>query len=437
MANKNFDASVITLTASAEIIEPTAKQLEEVEGIVQSYYQASRPKPVIDGKPRMLFLNAWMVHEGRNENGDAFVKEELERKVSEGLFSPPYAGMIDDDHDFMARGFWYKTTFAFDKKANTWGIFAQGAIWAWRHPELADRLLAEMHRDGKVMVSMSAISESQELTQTYPGFEGKYTVVHHNPVFFTTSTLSVPPGDLEARGNATENPTEGIIDPSETHPEQTVSSEVNMDKEKDTTTQTDTAAEEDNQTASTEEETAEKESESSEETATTSEAESSETESEGSDSEDTSAESTSDDTVVSLPDDIVALKAALEEAKVTIKALLSAKESLEAQVKELSDRLAAFEKADEDKKAEEKFEARMNELPEVVRTSLEEHPERETVLARWRTLPDQEWELVSASLKAVDTGVSFTRRSETSGTLPVGGGSTTDVTERLKSLLRN
>ena len=39
--------------------------------------------PIVEGKPRMLLLTAWIAHEGRNNNGDAFLKEELKEELSE------------------------------------------------------------------------------------------------------------------------------------------------------------------------------------------------------------------------------------------------------------------------------------------------------------------------------------------------------------------
>src|SRR5258705_11251306 len=121
----------------AQVLEPTDRDYEEIETAAKGFFIASNAQ-FENGKPRMLFMNAWMAHEGRNLNGDAFVNEELRQRVREGLFVPPFAGMIDLDHDFTARGFWYKAAYAFDEQANKWGILATGAVWAWRYPELAD-----------------------------------------------------------------------------------------------------------------------------------------------------------------------------------------------------------------------------------------------------------------------------------------------------------
>lgn len=189
----------IRYTVAAQVIEPADTDYEELKTIAKGFFVAS-DSPFENGKPKMLFINAWIVHEGRNLNGDAFVGEEIKARVNQGLFSPPYAGMIDLDHDFTARGFWYKANYAFDEKAQKWGVLAAGAVWAWRYTELADFMLQEMANDGFINVSMSAIAEVIEPTFTYPGFEGEKTYIRHNPIFFTSAILTVPPGDPDAIG---------------------------------------------------------------------------------------------------------------------------------------------------------------------------------------------------------------------------------------------
>lgn len=190
----------IKYTIAAHVLEPTDTDYEELDTVAKGFFIAS-DSPFENGKPKMLFINAWIVHEGRNLNGDAFVAEELKARVNQELFSPPFAGMIDLDHDFTARGFWYKANYAFDDKAKKWGVLATGAVWAWRYKDLANFMLQEMSTDGYVSVSMSAIAEVVEPTFTYPGFVGEKTYIRHNPVFFTSAILTVPPGDPDAKGN--------------------------------------------------------------------------------------------------------------------------------------------------------------------------------------------------------------------------------------------
>lgn len=191
-------------TVAAQIVEPTAKDYDEIDNIAKGFFVTSEAAPFEDGKPKMLFISAWMAHEGRNLNGDAFVAEELQQRVKQGLFAPPYAGMIDMDHDFQARGFWYKASYAFDEKAQRWGIITTGAVWAWRYPELVDFVRNEMIGRGFIYVSMSALAEIRETVTNYPDFLGQVTNILHNPIFFTSTILSVPPGDMDAKGFATE-----------------------------------------------------------------------------------------------------------------------------------------------------------------------------------------------------------------------------------------
>lgn len=191
---------------TAQLHEPTDEDYEALKQANKSIMDTADGPIDTNGKPRMLFITAWMAHEGRNLNGDAFVKEELKRIVVDGLFAPPYAGMIDYDHDFTPRGYWYKTSFAYNDMSQKWGILAHGAVWAWRFPELADELLGRMKLEGKIDVSMSTLSDSSEVTSDYPGYVGQKTNILHNPVFFTTSLLSVPPGDPHAKGTVTNDP---------------------------------------------------------------------------------------------------------------------------------------------------------------------------------------------------------------------------------------
>lgn len=212
------EPEVFSYICQGSIHEPDEQELDEINlscrGFIlaSSQHTQSDAKPFgPDGKPRMLVISAWMAHEGRNLNGDAFVKEELQNVVKNGLFAPPYAGMIDDDHDFTARGYWYKTSFAHDQVAKKWGILATGALWAWRYADLAERLLKDMNSRGVIDVSMSVIAGHTETSLAYPGSQGEKTKVLHNPVFFTTSLLSVPPGDKFARGKVAENPDPEVI----------------------------------------------------------------------------------------------------------------------------------------------------------------------------------------------------------------------------------
>ena len=167
------------------------------------------PAPIIDGKPRMLHVTAFIVHEGMNRNGDRFIADELGAAVTANrLFADGYAGIIDLDHDFSPVGYWYKSEFVVDPKTNTKGILAHGAVWSYLFPEAADRVLAQQQREGFVRVSMAAISKREDVA-----FEvdqsGRLIKTMHNPVFLgATILLEADAGDLNAIGVVDEDPLE-------------------------------------------------------------------------------------------------------------------------------------------------------------------------------------------------------------------------------------
>ncbi len=199
-------ASVREASSSNEFdqIYQAAAQYEDLDKDVFSKLKTATGPLDEEGRPRMLIISAWIVHEGRNRNGQAFIKEELEQVASKNLFKPPHAGLIDLDHDFQPRGFWFTANYAFDDKAGLWGIAAEGAIWAWRFEELSNALLVEMQREGHIFVSMAALPESVELTGNFPDAEGQFTEILHDPVFYGASLLTVAPGDVDARGLVSE-----------------------------------------------------------------------------------------------------------------------------------------------------------------------------------------------------------------------------------------
>lgn len=390
-----------------------------------SYDEATGPIGK-DGKPRMLLITTWMAHEGRNLNGQAFVKVELEQQVRNGLFSPPHSGMIDFDHDFDPRGFWYKSAFAYDEKAGKWGIILNGAIWAWRFDELSNMLLAEMQREGFIQVSMSALPGSLEVTQNYPEFEGERTEILHNPVFFTTSVLDIPPADPDAKGTATEETGQNLLgtppvasDDNTLSIDELLETEVNvddvlvlaghendgnqggqeMDKELDILRQELEAA----KTKLDETDTAKVEAETK-----LSEAEIAKKE---------------------LTEEVSSLKVKISELEVALQSVNDTKEKLEvelAQVREELDKareiIATFEAAKAEKEKEERFQSRMAELPEVVKKNLEAHEDAELLTKMIRDAGDEEWTVTRKYFDiAVTQGPNYTERSDAEGGLPTSG----------------
>lgn len=391
------DFEPIRYTVAAHVLEPTDIDYEEIDKAAKGFFIAS-DSPFENGKPRMLFINAWIVHEGRNLNGDAFVSEELKERVNQGLFSPPFAGMIDLDHDFTARGFWYKANYAFDEKANKWGILATGAIWAWRYKDLASFMLQEMAEDGFVTVSMSAIAEMVEPTFTYAGFEGQKTMIRHNPVFFTSAVLTVPPGDPDAKGTVT-----------------TASEDTSKEADKASSSDLTSRAIED-----------------------FSEITISNQESKMDNKELEALKATN----AQLQQEIADLKVKLTEAEVNLKAVSDIRTTVEQELETVKSDLKVFkdkEAAEAEKnKAEaekKKFESRLAEVPDVVRENLEKHPNKELVLAKWKDAPDGDWDIIKQGFAlSHQAAPTYLTRSKEEGKLPVG--SKDDKENNLKNFLR-
>lgn len=372
----------------AQTLEPTDQDYEEIETAAGKFFVASNA-PFENGKPRMLFLSAWMAHEGRNLNGDAFVSEELRQRVKEGLFTPPYAGMIDEDHDFVARGYWYKTSYAFDETAQKWGVLATGAVWAWRYPELAEFVQQQMQSQGFAYVSMSAIAEVTEVTTHYAGFEGKVTSILHNPVFFTSAILTVPPGDPDAKvvSVATEN--------------KDVAAEARADGD----------SIDNKEIIMTEQEIKDQE-----------------------------ALKT---TNAQLQQEVADLKVKLTEAEVNFTAVSAIKSTVEQELETVRADLKVFKdkeaaEAEKNKAAadQKKFESRLAEVPDVVRDNLNKHPNKELVLARWKEATEPDWDVIKQGFALAYTAApSYLDRSRNEGKLPVGSEEQTE--NQLKSYLKD
>jgi hypothetical protein len=396
-----------------------------VRNFKMSYDEAAGPIGK-DGKPRMLLITTWMAHEGRNLNGQVFIKVELEQKVRDGLFSPPHAGMIDFDHDFDPRGFWYNSSFAYDQNAEKWGIILNGAIWAWRFDELSNMLLAEMQREGFINVSMSALPGSLEVTHNYPGFEDERTEILHNPVFFTTSVLDIPPADPDAKGTATEEAEEDLLGtPPVASDDNTLSvSDVlipeheagdvlvlaghandgnqggqEMDKELDILRQ----ELEDAKTKLDE-----------------TEASKAEVESQLGDAEKAKIE---------LAEEIDTMKVKISELEVALQSVNEMKEQLEAELAQVREELekareiiATFEAEKAEREKEARFQSRMAELPDVVKKNLEAHEDSEVLTNMIRDAEEDQWAVTRKYFDiAVTEGTNYTGRSDKEGGLPTSG----------------
>lgn len=178
------------------LVEPLDPSIAETIWSTAGIQEAAGP--ITDsGLPRMMKLTAWIAHAGpANSNGDAFLEEDLQEVVAHGLFQPPYLGMVDFNHDFFPYGAWYNARYEYDPIAGQYGIIAEGAMFAWRFNEIADKILAEQSRNGSCAVSMACIAQGIELRHSADGLE---ETVLRKPVFLTVSVLNVPSADPNAR----------------------------------------------------------------------------------------------------------------------------------------------------------------------------------------------------------------------------------------------
>jgi hypothetical protein len=410
------DLGLVEFLIAASVREPSAEDYKELEqsSIIKNYQESSAGPIGKDGKPRMLLVSAWMVHEGRNKNAQAFIKEELETAVNNGLFAPPHAGMIDYDHDFTARGYWYKTAFAFDKEAEAWGIRVDGALWAWRYPELANELLAEMEREGFVPVSMTAKPESLEITHSFPGAEDEATFILHNPVFFTTSVLSIEAADEKARA---------VVSDSDTPNKRVLAAKVQTHFDNlykiDEDRQLQVAKQED---SSMDEKLIDKlrqEVKDAEEAVRMAEAERDEAVQSTADVQ--AQLDTANETITSKDEEIETTKTKLAELEVALQAAAEAKDTVENELKEAKEKLDVFEAKEAEAAATALLEARLQELPEVVRKNLDEHPDKEALLTAWKTADEESWETIRQTFSLSDRP-DYVSRSDDAGRLSTGSG---------------
>lgn len=395
-------------------------------------------------KPRMLQLSAFICHAGPpNLNGQAFTEDDLAKVVGNGLFQPPFFGMIDFNHDFNSYGAWYSAKYAFDPKAQQMGILAEGAIFAWRYTELADTLLAMQQRQGYIDVSMACMPTSYEEAKTDAG--ATYFILR-DPVFFTTSVLDVDPADPTARALGSEDPAESsdsrAAELLRASIEATNTEEANMAKTDETVT--DTAAESvvTEVADSSNENSTETETENKEttvlvhvEVVTTSDETETEVENE------TEVEATAATTPVNLENtestsefpaapentaermaSIVAELEAMKVAKQTAEAALAA---LTAQVEAMTVELAEFRAAKELREQEDrelaeaqKKLARMAQIPASICEALN-NDEGQALIGKWMEQSDEMWEATTKvfSVAGLSTRETHADRSEKEGLL--------------------
>jgi hypothetical protein len=205
------DLILLPVTATVAMMDLSEASLRERINLAIAAQNARQANAAVgpvgeNQQPRMLQISAWICHAGKpNANGYDFTKEGLEAAVKNGLFQKPFLGMIDFNHNYEAIGAWYDAEFAYDPVAEAWGLLAHGAIWSWRYTDISDKLLAAQAREGRIDVSMSCLFQTGTISRDA---NGRSVITIHDPVFLTTSVLTEPPADADARGRGSEDVTQ-------------------------------------------------------------------------------------------------------------------------------------------------------------------------------------------------------------------------------------
>jgi hypothetical protein len=195
--------------ASARVIDsPVAEAVLAPQ--LRVAMETARPDLMQDGYPTLTHMAAWLCHEGVNQNRLGFLDEDLEAAAAK--ITPRTPIVMDFNHSAVSMmawdpqciGVWYEAERTWDPDAKdgagAWGILAKGVMFAWLFPDLADLVLAEQARTGRVEFSMACIAGRLEYGADT---SGTYEIARE-PVFFTLSLLDVPPADKDARGFAQE-----------------------------------------------------------------------------------------------------------------------------------------------------------------------------------------------------------------------------------------
>jgi len=131
------------LIVAASICKPTEQDLSFVAEVAGA--------PTEDH--RFLHLRAILAHADLppNNNGDAFTEDDLKWALSKGIFTPEKPGMLDDEHNQLPFGIWYRS--ASTEDAGRFAIEIHGVVFAWRFPEFAQEIV-ERHEKGELRFSM-------------------------------------------------------------------------------------------------------------------------------------------------------------------------------------------------------------------------------------------------------------------------------------------
>lgn len=410
------------IEAKAQVEKMTPADLTPQEqahlAAVEEMIQARSPVTE-DGKPVMMKLSAWIAHDGpANANGDAFLGEDLEKVVAGGLFSPPHVGMVDFNHDFFPYGVWFSSSYELDPQAGQMGILVEGTLFAWRFPEMADKLLAEQARNGFVAVSMACIAKYIETK--YNAETERQEYVLREPTFLTASFLDVAPADPNGRGGVSE-------DEESTH-------ESRVEEINQALLNLFAASAEASATATTQEDEMDLEKiiealrEALGETASEHVAELKEA------LKDAAKVPALQDKIASLEAELETAKEELEAAQVEVEAKATALEAKATEMAELAASLEEVTAERDEMKAEKEAaelarvrEERLEKLPKAYRTALDARDEevREKMVARLVTLSDEDFDAEVETLSesfTTDKKPGLTELSKEEGLLPTPSG---------------
>jgi hypothetical protein len=432
-----------------------------------------------DGKPTITRIVAWLAHEGINKNRLAFVRDDLAQacaKIGEPDFLPMdfnHSAITGFGWDQKAIGVWYRAEMAQDPEANdAWGILATGMMWSWLNPEIADRLLAEQSRNGRMDFSMACICGTVTPKSDADGpFEEA-----GNTVFFTLSALDVPPADPNATGKGVEGSTDpnleadlrkelkggSVTPPSElaraasaapsTPPAPAAPSAPNGGKMDELLAQLKTLTEQATKLADAnlkqsllevlETKISEVSSKIEAKTARETEVEA-QLAAKTAEVETLKAELlTVQSTVAELEKKPSAdeVDAKLAEANVAKDAAVTQLEQANAEIERLAAELATakaslgeFQAAEAQKEVESKLASRIAELPEAYRTAFEARSEDEQTKAkaRWSEMSDEQWTAFKADIGMIPMAKSYLARSLDEGRLPTSAPAKHNAKSRL------
>jgi predicted nucleic acid-binding Zn-ribbon protein len=387
---------------------------------------------ITDGEPTKLLVEAWMVHEGKNDNGLVFRAIDLEPAAKR--ITMPNLLPMDWNHSAVlpqyewepqvpkAIGVWYSAEAKVDPAAKNgagaFGIFVKGVVWAWAFPEQTKEMLAMQEAKGYVPFSMAALTPRVEYGEDAGG---RYEMAIE-PIFMTLSALNVPGADPDAIGTVTmplDDSTSGKTAARRVASNQEAR---NMDKTKEQY-EAQISALEAEKTALAEKLA----SAVAEKAAVDAEVASLKGTVEGLTAKVAAETSRADDASVKMD----ALKAEFDAMQTAAAAMKSELDAATAQ-------LATIE-AEKTKTAQaETFKKRFASLPESYRAAFEKRSEEERgrFEAKWSTAAETEWDEFRKDVMLVvgEPRLSYLKLSRTEGNLP--GGWSESAEAHLKSLLK-